>query len=127
MRAFSLSERKKLTTNPYVIKITEKSISFSNEFKRLMLHGVDDGRTRQQFFNDTLSVNCFDKKYVDSSLNRWRREEKFKNVPKKRGRRKDPNKMTIEELKAELALQKEINAQLKKAQGLTEDDPLFFL
>lgn len=88
-----------------------------------MLTGAKDGLTRVEFFNSTLGVNCFDKKYVDSCLNRWRKQDKFKSLPKqRRGRKKSMDRMTIEELQAELALQKEINLELKKIHGLIDED-----
>lgn len=127
MRGLSFSQRKKLSNNPYVSKITEKSISFTSEFKKLMLARSLTGVTQQQYFNELLGVNFFVKKYVDTCLNRWRKEDKFKSVPKfKQGRRKDRNKMTIEELRAENALQREMLAELKKIHGLTDEDTFGF-
>jgi hypothetical protein len=122
MRAFSLSERKKLDSSPYVKKFTEKQIIFTQEFKDLILKGSPDGSTREHYFNHLFRLSCFDKKYVDSCLNRWKKQSKFKDVPKRRGRRKNSNKMTIEELEAEVAYLKEVNLQLKKARGLMDWD-----
>lgn len=127
MRAFSISERKILESSPYVSKITDKNqIQFSPKFKSLVLKGSKD-LTRVNHFNSLLGVSCFDKKYVDSILNRWRRQERLEDVPKrKRGRPRDINKMTIEELRAENALQKEMLAELKKIHGLTDEDTFGF-
>lgn len=127
MRDLSLSQRKKLEKHPYVSKITEKSISYTAEFKKLMLVGSKSGLSQTQYFNELLGVDFFEKKYVDSALNRFRKDEKFKTVPKfKQGRRKDRNKMTIEELRAENALQREMLAELKKIHGLTDEDTFGF-
>ncbi len=122
MRAFSLLDRKKLELSKYVEKFTEKHIIFTQKFRELVLQGSSDELTRQQFFNDLLGVRCFDKKYVDSCLNRWKKQDLLKNVPKRRGRRKNTTKMTIEELEAEVAYLKEVNLQLKKARGLMDWD-----
>lgn len=127
MRALSFLERKKLCKSPFVTKTTEKSISFTPEFKQLMLKGPDEGLSRTEYFNKILQVECFSKKYVDSALNRWKKEDKFKSLPKsKRGRKKDLNKMSIDELKAENALQREMLAELKKIHGLTDEDTFGF-
>ena len=76
-----------------------------------------------EFFNSTLGVSCFGKKYVDSIMNRWRKSAILKEGPKgKRGRKKSIQKMSIEELKAENAYMKEVIVQLKKVRGLTDWD-----
>lgn len=120
MRALSKSELQLLSTNCYVKKITEKSISFTDEFIDLVLTGSSE-HTRVEHFNSLLGVK-FDKKYVDSSLNRWRRQKKYKEVPKKRGRHKSISKMSVEELEALVAYQKEVIKQLKKVHGLADDE-----
>jgi hypothetical protein len=123
MRAFSISDRKILESCRYVFKITEKNqIQFTPDFKNLILKGSDD-LTRVEFFNYTLGVSCFGKKYVDSIMNRWRKSAILKEGPKgKRGRKKSIQKMSIEELKAENAYMKEVIVQLKKVRGLTDWD-----
>lgn len=122
MRALSSLERKKLESSPFVEKLTAKSIIFTQSFKDLVLEGSSNEMTREEHFNFLLGVKCFDKKYVDSCLNRFRKQVLFKDVPKRRGRRKSPQKMTIQELEAEVAYLKEVNLQLKKARGLTDWD-----
>lgn len=127
MRALTLSDRKKLESSPLIEKFTLKTIVFTQKFKDLVLEGSEETLTREEHFNSLLGVTCFDKKYVDSCLNRWRNQKRFKSLPKrKRGRRKDPNNMTIEELKAENALQREMLAELKKIHGLTDEDTFGF-
>lgn len=121
MRAFSISDRQKLSTSSFVKKITPKSISFTSEFIDLVLQGSSN-KTREEHFNSLLGVTCFDKKYVDSCLNRWRKQKKFKDVPVKRGRSKSTSKMSIEELEAVVAYQKEVIKQLKKVHGLADDE-----
>lgn len=120
MRAFSLSERKTLELSPYVISISPKnSLKFSDDFKQLLLQGSDESLSQAEFFNSLLGVSCFDKKYVDSCMNRWR--YKPIGIKGKRGRKKSIHKMSIEELKAENAYQKEVIAHLKKLRGITDD------
>lgn len=120
MRAFSISERRALEQSPYVLSISPKNaLKFSDDFKELVLNGSDQGLTQVEFFNSLLDVSCFDKKYVDSCLNRWR----FKpaGLKTKLGRKKSIHKMSMEELQAENAYQKEVIAHLKKLRGITED------
>lgn len=126
MRAFSSSDRKKLESSPYIEKFNPKTIVYTKEFRNLVLQGCSE-MTREEHFNVLLGVRCFDKKYVDSCLNRWRKQLKFRSVPKqKRGRKKDPKNMTIEELRAQVALQKEMLTELKKIHGLTDEDTFGF-
>lgn len=124
MRAFSISERNILESSPYVLKITDRNqIQFTEKFRVLILKGNSSDQSRVEFFNSILGVSCFDKKYVDSIMNRWRKKEKFKSVPlSKRGRKKSIDKMSMEELQAENAYMKEVIAQLKKVHGLTDDE-----
>ena len=117
MKGLSISDLKILESSPYVLKITEP-------FKNLMLESSIEGMTRQEAFNKTLGVDCFDKKFVDTCLARWRRKWRADGdlVPGKKGRKKDLNKMTFEEMKAEIAYQKEVIAHLKKLRGLADDE-----
>lgn len=120
MRALSLSERKTLELSPYVFSISAKnSLKFTDDFKKLIVKGSNEGLTQVEFFNSLLEVTCFDKKYVDTCLNRWRYHPIGLKV--KRGRKKSIHKMGIEELQAENAYQKEVIAHLKKLRGITED------
>lgn len=120
MRAFSLSERKSLELSHYVTSISPKnSIKFSDDFKKLILKGSNEGLTQVELFNSLLGVTCFDKKYVDTCLNRWR--SKPIGIKAKPGRKKSIHKMSIEELKAENAYQKEVIAHLKKLRGITDE------
>lgn len=123
MKALTISERKKLESSPYVSKITPKNqIQFTEVFKELILTGPSDGLTRIEFFNQILGVSCFDTHYIDSCLNRWRRQSKMPFYLDKRGKNKSIHKMSIDELKAENAYQKEVIAHLKKLRGLADDE-----
>lgn len=122
MGAFSLSDRKILESCPYVTKLTEKHVVYSKKFIDLMLRGARNGESRVLYFNRTLGVNCFDKKYVDSCLNRWKKKPFISSTPERRGRKKDIFKMSEAELRAENAYMKEVIAQLKKLRGLTDSD-----
>ena len=124
MRGLSSTDRKILENSHHVLKITSKHIIFTEHFKRLMLDSQIDGMTRQESFNKALGVDYFDKKFVDDCLGRWRRKLRLDGdlSSSKRGRKKHPRNMSIEELKAENAYQKELIAHLKKLKGLADDE-----
>ena len=122
MGAFSFSDRKVLEASPYVTKLTAKHVTYSQTFIDLMMRGSPNGESRCDYFNNILGVACFDKKYVDSCLNRWRNNPLKQKAPERRGRKKHPRNMTEEELRAENAYMKEVIAHLKKLRGLTDSD-----
>ncbi len=124
MKGLSSSDLKILSSSNYVLKITENQIQFTDKFKQLILESSIEGMTRQEAFNKTLGVDCFDKKFVDNCLSRWRRKIQMSGDLKtsKKGRKKDPANMTFEEMKAEIAYQKEVIAHLKKLRGLADDE-----
>jgi hypothetical protein len=124
MKGLSFSELKILKSSPYIVKITDSQIIFTEQFKRLVLDELIEGLTREEMFNKTLGVDCFDKKYVDTCLGRWRRKLRADGdlSSGKRGRKKDLDSMTYEEMKAEIAYQKEVIAHLKKLKGLADGE-----
>jgi hypothetical protein len=124
MKGLSSSQVKKLLSSQYVLNVTESQVNFSEIFKEIMLAKPTHGLSRLEFFNTTLGVDCFDKKFVDNCLNRWRRKVRIYGSIKsdRRGRSKDPAGMSIDEMKAEIAYQKEVIAHLKKIRGLTDED-----
>lgn len=124
MKGLSSQDLKILNSSPYVQKITQKQIFFTDHFKRIALDSQIEGMTRQDTFNQLLGVNCFDKDFVDNCLARWRRKLRFDGnlTVGKRGRKKSSAKMSIDEMKAEIAYQKEVIAHLKKLKGLVDDE-----
>jgi hypothetical protein len=65
MKGLSNSSLKILKSSPYVAKITDFQIVFTDQFKRLVLDNLYEGMTRREMFNHLLGVDCFDKKFVD--------------------------------------------------------------
>jgi hypothetical protein len=124
MKGLSKLDLQTLSSSPYVSKITDKQIIFTEHFKRLALDSLVEGMTRQEVFNRLLGVNCFDKEFVDNSLARWRRKLRFDGdlSQGKRGRQKDYKNMSFDEMKAEIAYQKEVIKHLKKLRGLADDE-----
>lgn len=124
MRGLSYSDLKILSSSPFVLKITDSHIVFTEQFKQLVLESLLEGMTRQETFNSLLGVSCFDKKFVDGRLGSWRRKLRADGdlTPNKRGRKKSIENMSYDEMKAEIAYQKEIIAHLKKLKGLADDE-----
>lgn len=123
MKGLSKSELKILELSPYVAKITEKHIIFTEQFKSIVLDSLNEGMTRVETFNKTLGVDCFDKHFVSNCLARWRRKQKvIGSLETKKGRKKSLEKMNIEEMRAEIAYQKEVIAHLKKLRGFADDE-----
>ncbi len=124
MKGLSSQNLKILDSSPYVQKITDKQIIFTDHFKRIALDSHIEGLTRQETFNRLLGVDCFDKDFVDNCLARWRRKLRFDGnlTVGKRGRKKSSANMSIDEMKAEIAYQKEVIAHLKKLRGFVEDE-----
>lgn len=123
MGPLSKSDRKILESSVFVKKITAKHVTYTQDFIEIMLKGPSQkGMTKVEFFNHTLGVHCFDPTYVDSTLGRWRKTPILSNQKESRGRKKNIQKMSLEELKAENAYQREVIAQLKKIHGLTDSD-----
>jgi hypothetical protein len=124
MKGLSNSDLKVLKSSPFVAKITQSQIVFTEHFKQLVLDTFVEGMSRVDSFNQTLGVSCFDKKFVDNCLGRWRRQIRLKGDfgPVKKGRKKSLESMSFEEMKAEIAYQKEVIAHLKKLKGLADDE-----
>ena len=122
MRAFSISDRQILEASPFITSFGKHQITFTSNFIHLILSGERNGLGVVEFFNKTLGVTCFNKKYVDSCTYRWRKSPPSNVKAEQRGRRRDLQKMSLEELKAENAYQREVIDHLKKLRGLTDSD-----
>jgi putative transposase len=71
---FSEKERKHLSTNKYVVKISEKSITYADEFKRLFIDLYMSGKTPREIFEaHGFDVRVIGMKRVEQSANRWKK------------------------------------------------------
>lgn len=123
MVSLSPSEKAILLKSPYIKKITAKQIIFTEEFKRLACQQSLKGIPRKEIFK-VLGVDCFDMEFINTCIKRWRikEEDDFQDLrgKTKSGRKKKLENMSIEELKAEVAYQKQEIEYLKKLRGLTK-------
>lgn len=114
--------KKILMESGYVERIANNDIiKFKAEFKQLVLKQSAEGVPRMQIFK-ILGVDIFTRNYINSCISHWRRiaKEKAEGKVKVRKRRgKSLETMTVDELRAENALQKQEIEYLKKLRGLT--------
>jgi putative transposase len=73
-KLFNVKEREMLSNNKFVIRVSEKSITYADEFKRLFIDQFMLGKTPREIFE----ANCFDVqvigiKRVEQCADRWKR------------------------------------------------------
>ena len=80
-KIFSSTEIKKLSTNKYVKNITEKGITYTNEFKMHFIAEYEIGKTPRQIFEDAgFDIDIVGIERVKSSSRRWRKSYNDKGV-----------------------------------------------
>lgn len=80
-RIFSSEEIKKLSINKYVKNITEKGITYTNEFKLHFIAEYEIGKTPRQIFEDAgFDIDIVEIERVKSSSRRWRKSYSDKGV-----------------------------------------------
>jgi hypothetical protein len=127
MLELTSQQKNVLLNSPYVKKITSKNhVAFTDEFKKLVVKQIASGKLRKKVFLDLLEIDL-PSKYIDTTVKRWR--SKIQNTGSfkdgrgsGRGRKKLTRNMTVEEMEAEIAYQKEVIKQLKKIHGLADDE-----
>ncbi len=128
---FTEEEIESLKKNPYVSKVSEKSIQFTIEFKQKLLQEAITGAS-QSFILKKLGFDpvMFGKKRMNTLFKRTRdqskRPEKFETI-KSRGRPKKPKFSTLEEeneyLRNRMEYLEQENEFLKKLEALERRDP----
>jgi len=80
-KIFSNKEIKELSINKYLKNVTEKGITYTNEFKLLFIAEYEMGKTSRQIFEDSgFDVDVIGIKRVQSASLRWRKSYKDKGV-----------------------------------------------
>ena len=127
---FSEDERKSLLSNQNVLKVTDKSICFTPEFKLEALKLYKKGQSSNSIFEDYgFDPKMFKKDYFLKTLKRWSKkvikEGKKSLSQESRGRKSTgrPKKqsldeLSMEEMKALLESQQEVIEELKKHHAL---------
>ncbi|UUZ90140.1 IS3 family transposase [Paenibacillus sp. P25] len=71
---FNPSEREQLSANPYVLRVSEKSITYADEFKRLFIDQYLLGRTPREIFEaNGFDVEMLGMKRVEQCADRWKK------------------------------------------------------
>lgn len=71
---FSKAEQDHLSKNKYVTKVSDKAITYSDEFKRLFIDQYMEGKTPREIFESHgFSVEILGMKRVETSADRWKK------------------------------------------------------
>lgn len=128
-KAFSEKEIALLAKNPYVISVSSKGITYSEEFKRHFIAEYDKGKLPREIFEEAgFDVNIIGKKRVQSSSDRWRKAYQEKGILGLKDSRQDNSgrprltELSLEEkysrMEAQMNLLKAENELLKKIRML---------
>jgi len=125
IKIFTEKEIKALSNNKYVKKVSNKVITYTEEFRRIFILEYENGEfPRAIFENHGFDINSIGMKRVDSAGKRWRKayiKDGVYGLADSRvlhsGRPKG-KKQTIETLKARINLLEGENELLKKVNSL---------
>ena len=130
---FSSQQIDKLSKNKYVLKVSEKAITYTNEFKIHFIAEYNNGKTSKVIFEEAgFDVDTIGIRRVDCARARWRKAYKDKGVlglddtrrnnsgrPRQRKFTKDEiiakQNAEIEYLKSEIELLKKLELQERQA------------
>lgn len=131
MQSFTPSQKKKLLTNPNVLKITENHLVFKPEFKIKAVDHFMRGMTADEIFiAHGFDLSFFEKDYFKYALKKWKLkleisgEDSF--YTESRGReasgrhRKNLDDLTMDDLKALVYIQGELLDEIKKKKALAK-------
>lgn len=124
-KAFTEKEIIKLSKNKYVSSVTAKKITYTNDFKRLLITAHDNEKTTKQVFEECgFDIECLGMIRIKAAGKRWRRTFREKGVLGLDDGRKLSNKNVINKnlslkeqncrLEAKLKLLQAENELLKK-------------
>jgi len=124
-KLFNSKEIKILADNKFVKSVSEKGITYTDEFKRLFIAENEKGKLPRQIFAECgFDIEVIGKKRIESSANRWRSVYSKDGVnglqDTRKGNTGRPREkdLSIEEkyerLKAQVSLLKAENELLKK-------------
>jgi putative transposase len=73
-KCFTESERKHLTTNKYVLRVSDKAITYADEFKRIFIDRYLEGKTPRAIFEENgFDVTILGMKRVEQCADRWKK------------------------------------------------------
>ncbi|WP_255314504.1 HTH domain-containing protein [Bacillus sp. FJAT-26390] len=72
---FNQHEQEQLANNPYVLRISEKSITYADEFKRVFIDQYVLGRTPREIFETSgFQVEILGMKRIEQCADRWKKD-----------------------------------------------------
>ncbi|OOG89767.1 hypothetical protein BTH41_05205 [Bacillus mycoides] len=124
-KLFTEKEMQVLSSNPYVKSVSEKGLTYTDEFKRIFIEEDEKGKLPRVIFEECgFDIDVIGIQRVVSSGNRWRASYKengvfgLRDTRKENSGRKLERELTLEEkyarLEAERNLLKAENELLKK-------------
>lgn len=73
-KKFTEREIKILNQNPYVKKVSEKSITYHDEFKQLLILQIDEAKTPRMIFEQAgFDVDIIGMKRIEAAASRWKK------------------------------------------------------
>lgn len=127
MGKFSVADKKRLLSSPYVEKITDSHVVFSVRFKTLAVKKNLEGSNPSDIFNELgIDSSLFLPDFARKSITRWKQiyfdegVEGFENENRGKSATGRP-KQKFNSLEEEVAYLREENALLKKLQALAEE------
>ncbi|MEK4940282.1 IS3 family transposase [Bacillus sp. FSL K6-0042] len=132
-KLFTEKEMQVLSSNPYVKSVSEKGLTYTDEFKRIFIEENEKGKLPRVIFEECgFDIDVIGIQRVVSSGNRWRASYKengvfgLRDTRKENSRRKLERELTLEEkyarLEAERNLLKAENELLKKIKTYGRED-----
>jgi transposase len=128
MHALTPYQQSKLLANRNVLEVSEKSVTYTSEFKIKAVHQYLDGTSPDQIFLDVgIPIDFFKEKYCRFCLKRWIKKYQTLGASslKEDGRgsagrpkKERPDDLTYDELLSLVEIQKEALEELKKQNAL---------
>ena len=80
-KTFTERELKHLRKNPYVKKVSEKAITYHEEFKHFFISQIEDGKTPRMIFEQAgFEVDVIGMKRIEAAASRWKKAYKTSGV-----------------------------------------------
>ncbi len=125
MAVLSDSDRKKLSKNPNVLKVTDKNIAYTPEFKVRAVEKHLAGESYNEIFVDAgIDLSLFEQDYSRKCITRWLKSynksgaEGFKTEARGKSSTGRPKGRKFKSLEAEVAYLRAENDFLKKLNAL---------
>lgn len=80
-KLFTIDEQKLLKKNPYVKTVSEKGITYTDEFKSVAIKEYENGKSPREIFEESgFDIEIVGIERASSSLKRWRKAYKENGV-----------------------------------------------